>query len=139
MTIKEQINADFIAAYKAKEMGKKDFLGLIKGEIKLNEGRGIEATDENVIKILTKMTKSAEAIMEAKEGKSHAYLEIEWMKPYMPTMMSEDEIESKLHVYMSTCNADEMNVGSIMKYFNSEFKGKVDNALLSKLVKEELS
>ena len=33
MTIKEKINADFLTAFKAKDMVKKTFLGFVKSEI----------------------------------------------------------------------------------------------------------
>lgn len=36
MTLKDRINQDFLVAFKNKEMDKKNFLGLIKGEIQNN-------------------------------------------------------------------------------------------------------
>ena len=39
MSLKEQINADFLAAYKNKEMAKKNFLGVLKGSIQTKEGK----------------------------------------------------------------------------------------------------
>ena len=136
MNLKERIDKDFMVAFKAKAMGKKTFLGLIKGEIQLNVGRGIEATDENVLKVLTKMKKSAEAIMEA-NPKATAYLEIDWLDSYMPTLMSEFEINRALDHYLEDGGVS--NMGAIMGYFNKHFKGKVDNSVLSRLVKDELS
>ena len=57
-TLKEKINSDFMVAFKNKEMDKKNFLGLIKGEIQLQEGRGVESTDENILIVLKKLEKS---------------------------------------------------------------------------------
>ena len=53
--LKETISKDFMKAFKAKDMNKKNFLGVVKGEIQLQEGRGIEATDENVLKVLKRL------------------------------------------------------------------------------------
>jgi len=39
MSLKEQIQADFMTAFKAKDMDKKNFLGLIKSEIQNEFGR----------------------------------------------------------------------------------------------------
>ena len=48
MTLKEKINADFMSAFKNKETDKKNFLGVVKGEIQNEEGRSGEITDEGV-------------------------------------------------------------------------------------------
>ena len=58
MTLKEQINADFMFAFKNKEMEKKNFLGVVKGEIQNEEGRSGIASDDVVLGILKKMEKS---------------------------------------------------------------------------------
>jgi uncharacterized protein YqeY len=55
MTLKEQINADFMSAFKNKEMDKKNFLGVVKGEIQNEEGRSGTVTDEVVLSILKKI------------------------------------------------------------------------------------
>mgnify|MGYP003649406010 FL=1 len=56
--LKDRVSKDFMEAFKARDMDKKNFLGVVKGEIQLQEGRGIDATDENVLKVLKKIEKS---------------------------------------------------------------------------------
>ena len=58
MSLKERINADFMAAFKAKEMDKKNFLGVVKGEIQNEVGRSGKDDDETVMGILKKIEKS---------------------------------------------------------------------------------
>jgi uncharacterized protein YqeY len=58
MTLKERIHTDFMEAFKAKDMVRKNFLGILKGEIQNEEGRGTVATDAVVMSILKKMEKS---------------------------------------------------------------------------------
>ena len=58
MTLKEQINADFMAAFKAKDMDRKNFLGVVKGEIQNEAGRSGKEDDDTVLAILKKMEKS---------------------------------------------------------------------------------
>jgi len=58
MSLKEQIQADFMTAFKAKDMDKKNFLGLIKSEIQNEFGRSGKEDDETVLGILKKMEKS---------------------------------------------------------------------------------
>ena len=38
--LKKRILKDFMVAFKQKKLNKKNFLGVIKGEIELQEGRG---------------------------------------------------------------------------------------------------
>ena len=66
MLLKEKINLDFVEAYKAKQMDKKNFLGVLKGAIQAQEGRMIDSTDENVLKVIKAMEKGIHT------GKSHA-------------------------------------------------------------------
>ena len=88
-TLKEKINSDFMVAFKNKEMDKKNFLGLIKGEIQLQEARGIESIDKNVLVILKRLEKSL-----IQNGDENSKKELEYLSPYMPKMMSEDEIRN---------------------------------------------
>ena len=61
--------------------------------------------------------------------------ELESIKPYLPTMMGEDRIREILHDYKAN---GLNNVGQMMGEFNKVYKGKADNALVSKIVKEVL-
>ena len=82
MTLKERINADFMIAFKAKEMERKNFLGVVKGEIQNEEGRGSTATDEVVLSILKKIEKSL-----IQTNTEESLGELEYIKPYLPKMM----------------------------------------------------
>jgi uncharacterized protein YqeY len=130
MSLKEKINEDFILAFKAKEMEKKNFLGVIKGEIQNEESRNVGVTDESVMGILKKMEKSLK-----QTNTEESLIELEYIKPYLPTLMDEVLIRSILESYKND-GVDEM--GKMMSAFNKEYKGKADNSLVSKLVKEIL-
>lgn len=130
-TLKEKINSDFMIAFKNKEMDKKNFLGLIKGEIQLQEGRGIESTDENILIVLKKLEKSL-----SQNGDENSKKELEYLSPYMPKMMSEDEIRN---IIINLKEEGLNNLGQIMGEFNKNFKGKADNKLVSQVAKEVLN
>jgi uncharacterized protein YqeY len=131
MTLKEQINADFMAAFKAKEMQKKNFLGVVKGEIQNEVGRTGKDDDETVMGILKKMEKSLK-----QTNTAESLAELEFIKPYLPEMMDEILIRSIIESYKNTGITD---MGRMMGAFNKEYKGKADNALVSKIVKEVLA
>ena len=129
MELIKQINADFMTAFKAKEMEKKNFLGVIKGEVQAQQGRGVEATDENVLKVIKKIEKSLKEV-DTDESKR----ELSYLEPYLPKMLSEEETKKLLDEFVST--QESVNIGSIMKYFNSNYKGVVDNKIVQTLAKQ---
>lgn len=129
MELIKQINADFMTAFKAKEMEKKNFLGVIKGEVQAQQGRGVEATDENVLKVIKKIEKSLKEV-DTDESKR----ELSYLEPYLPKMLSEVETKKLLDEFVST--QESVNIGSIMKYFNSNYKGVVDNKIVQTLAKQ---
>jgi len=130
MSLKEKINEDFMIAFKAKEMEKKNFLSVLKGEIQNEESRNGGVTDESVMSILKKMEKSLK-----QTNTEESLIELAYIKPYLPTLMDEVLIRSILESYKND-GVDEM--GKMMSAFNKEYKGKADNSLVSKIVKEIL-
>ena len=128
--LKETINQDFMTAFKAKDMNKKNFLGVIKGEIQNAELRGISPTDENVLNILRKMEKSL-----TQTNTTESLAELEYIKPYLPQMMSEKLIREKVLTYKKSGIT---NLGQIMGEFNKHYKGQVDNKMVSEIAKEIL-
>ena len=131
MSLKERINEDFMAAFKAKEMNKKNFLGVVKGEIQNEVGRSGKDDDETVMGILKKIEKSLK-----QTNTAESLAELEYIKPYLPIMMGEERIREILHNYKSN---GLNNVGQMMGEFNKTFKGMADNAVVSKIVKEVLA
>ena len=128
--LKERINQEFMEAFKAKDMDKKNFFGVIKGEIQNAELRGISPTDDNVLDILKKMEKSLLQI-----GTTEALLELENIKPYLPVMMSRERITEIIMNYKLNGLT---GIGQMMNEFNKTFKGMADNKLVSEVIKENL-
>jgi uncharacterized protein YqeY len=131
MSLKERINADFMAAFKAKEMEKKNFLGVVKGEIQNEAGRSGKDDDETVMGILKKIEKSLK-----QTNTTESLTELEYIKPYLPVMMDEISIRSIIRTFKKEGIDD---VGKMMGAFNKVYKGKADNAVVSKIVKEVLA
>ena len=129
-------------AYKAKDMTKKNFLGVLKGAIQTQEGKSIESTDENVLKVIKSMEKGVnETIVDRKtEGMdvSEQEAELSYLKPYIPTPMSEDVIREKVRLII--IEAPNKNIGTLMGMFNKQNAGQpFDNKIVSNIIKEELA
>jgi len=143
MILKEKINADFMEAYKSKDMEKKNFLGVLKGAIQTQEGKQIESTDENVLKVIKALENGIVETIESKikigQDTIKSELELSYLKPYMPTLMSEDEIRSIVKEFLNREGINK-NQGFLMGMFNKEQKGKAfDNKAVSKIINEELA
>ena len=142
MTLKEQIDNDFKEAYKARNMAKKTFLGVVKGAIQTQEGNMFPSTDENVLKIVKKFEKSINEMITSKIKLGHSVedekLELEYIQPYLPQLMGEDEIRAIVKELVSRPDINK-NQGVLMGTFNREQKGKAfDNKTVSKIITESL-
>ena len=137
--IKEQINKDYMAAFKAKNTVAKNLLSVIKGEIQTQEkNTGVEnLSDEDVIKILTKTAKSLNETIKSLvpvDGKGEdivqAVAELAIIQCYLPKQMSKEEVTQKV---TELVNSGITNIGSIMKEFA---KLPVDKKMVSEVIKE---
>ena len=126
--LKEKINVDFLEAFKSKDMARKNFLGLLKGEIQTDEGRGTITTDKTVITILRKMEKSLK-----QTNNEQSLNELKYLESYLPKLMDEDQIR----IIILNYKADGLTqMGQIMGKFNKEYYGLADNQLVSTIVAE---
>ncbi len=97
--------------------------------------KGSEPTDEDLIQIIMKTLKE---LADEKEGYQKVGNEVkvndilhqeEILKKYLPKMLSEEEIREEI------AKMDDKSMPSIMKYFKTNFQGKVDMSLVSKIAK----
>jgi uncharacterized protein YqeY len=132
-TLKEKINQDFMVAFKSKEMEKKNFLGVIKGEIQNAEGRGVESNDENVMSILKKVEKSLKESIKSGDVESEFQLNI--LNEYLPKLMSSEDVKKEVELIVQE---GAKNIGMVMGSFNKKFQGKADNSEVRKFAEEIL-
>lgn len=144
MTLKEQINKDYMTAFKMKNTVTKNLLSVIKGEIQtVEKNTGIEnMSDEDVLKILTKTSKSLkETIASLEKNQSGitnddlvvAKEELDIVSSYLPKQMSKEEITQKV---TELVNSGITNIGSIMKEFAQL---PADKKMVSEVVKEVMN
>jgi len=92
MLLKQRINADFMEALKNKQTDKKNFLGVIRGEIQNEEFRALGIGDDaTVLNILRKIEKSLK-----QTNTAESLAELEYIKPYLPAEMTEADIVAKI-------------------------------------------
>lgn len=135
--IKERIKQDFVVAYKAGEMEKKNFLGLLKSAIDTEEkNKARDLTGDEILSIISKFEKSTTEMLEKAdrdELKVQAENEMIIIKSYLPEKMSEDEIRKEV---VDAISSGANNIGQIM----AKFKDKpADKKLVSQIAQSELS
>lgn len=147
MATLEQIEKDFIAAFKAKDEKTKNLLGMIKSAIKNKEIEIQKPLEEaDVIEVLSKEAKKRKESAQAyKDGgrddlAEQETSEYETLKKYLPEQLSEDavrDIVKQSIAEVGTSSPADMGkvIGSVM----GKVKGQAEGGLVSKLVKEELS
>ena len=131
MTLKEQINADFMTAFKGKNAIAKGILSVVKGEIQTVEKNvGTDnLSDAEVTKILTKTVKSLkETITLSNDEKSKVELSV--IEVYLPTQMSKEEVTAKV---TELVNSGITQIGAIMKEFATL---PADKKMVSESIKE---
>ena len=131
MTLKEKINADFMTAFKSKNMVSKSILSVVKGEIQTVEKNigSDNLSDAEVMKILTKTVKSLkETITLSNDEKSK--LELAIVEVYLPTQMSKEEVTAKV---TELVNSGITQIGAIMKEFATL---PADKKMVSESIKE---
>ena len=139
--IKEQINKDYMTAFKTKNTVAKNLLSVVKGEIQTAEkNTGVEnLSDEDVLKILIKSSKSLKETIKSLapiDGKGEdivqACAELAIIESYLPKQMTKLEIESKVDELLSNGITQ---IGQIMKEFAQL---PVDKKIVAEVVKTKL-
>ena len=137
--IKEQINKDYITAFKEKNTVAKNLLSVVKGEIQtIEKNTGVDnLSDEEVLKILTKTAKSLNETIKALspiDGKGEDLVqacdELAIVQCYLPKQMSREEVTEKVKELV---NSGITNIGAIMKEFAQL---PADKKIVSEVIKE---
>ena len=151
MSLKQNILNDLKSAMKAKESDRLKVLRSLKAKIlekEISERKGGEAklSDEQVTEVLLKAAKQRkESIEQFEKGgrqdlaESEKY-ELDIIEGYLPEMMSEEEIREEVQKQIEEMGAETMaDMGQVMGALMGKLKGKAEGAVISRIVKEELS
>lgn len=134
MTLEAKINSDYIEAFKSRKTLVKTILGVVKGDVDNTKKNLMVETlpDQEVLKILNRFAKNLnENVRVANDEKSK--MELEVINSYLPTLMSREEVESKV----SELIARGVNtMPMIMKEFSNL---SADKKMVSDIVKTKLN
>lgn len=149
MELEKRIQADMVAAMKAKEAVKLSSLRAIKAAImlaKTAEGATGEVCDQDIVKIIQKLVKqrkeSAQQYNDAgrPELAANEVAEMEAMEVYLPKQLSEAEVEAELVKIIAEVGATQPSeMGKVMGVATKRLAGLADGRVISTLVKKLLA
>ena len=147
MTISDQINADFMEAYKAKDGAKSSALRMLKNAIKNAEiEKRSPLDDTETIKLLRKELKSREeATADYNKGGRGEMAEKEeneakLISTYLPAEMSDEDIKKIIESTSSEQNISSISdFGKLMSALMPKVTGKADGSRVSALAREYLN
>ena len=143
MTLKEQVQKDFIEAMKARQEDRKNTLSMLKAAIQRWEvdGEKKDATDEVVLTIIQKEVKQRRdaAAGFRSGGKEDMALkeeaEMKILESYLPEQMSEDEVRSVVTETLTAAGiSTKAEMGKAMGLVMAKLKGKADGTLINQVV-----
>ena len=148
MTIYEQIQKNFIVAYKAKDENAKAALSSIKAEVTKAEkaAPSFVATDAEMIKIINKAIKQREESIKMYETGGRPELvqkeadEATVLRNYMPAQMTNQEITLALKEILQDLSVTITNpqalVGKSIGEFNKRYQGRADIGTVKGIVNQ---
>ncbi len=149
MELEKQIQADMVAAMKAKEAVRLASLRAIKAAIllaKTAEGGSGEVSDQDIVKLIQKLVKqrkeSAQQYNDAgrPELAENEMAEAAAMEVYLPKQLSEAEVEAELVKIIAEVGASKpSDMGKVMGVATKKLAGLADGKAISAKVKELLA
>jgi uncharacterized protein YqeY len=147
MALLERVQADMVAAMKAKDEARLNAIRMIKAALQKHQIDSMkpldEATEQQVLKILVKQRTDA-AEMFRKGGRAEQAekeeAERKLIEGYMPAEASEDDVASALDAALAETGATSLKqMGVVMKATQAKLAGKrVDGKALSEKVRSRL-
>ena len=135
----DQIKANNIKAMKEHDNDARAVLSIVLTKFKLAEvearAKGLEIGDVELIAIIQKTLKELD---DERSGYVATHNEvrtasidkqIETIKAFLPTMMSEEEIKNII------LSLEDKSIPNIMKHFKANYAGKVDMGLVNKIAR----
>lgn len=146
-TLKGQILDDLKIAMKQGDKTKISVLRILNSEIKNKEiDKSTSLSDEMVVEVIMSQTKKRKDSMEAygRGGRQDLFdqeqAELEILNCYLPEQINEGEIRIIVSDTIRELGAKSpFEMGKVMGVLVPKLKGKADNSVVSRIVKEELN
>ena len=131
----DQVTSDIKEAMKAKEKERLNALRYLKSLLLENKtSKNPKPELDVVVAHQKKLKDSMEAYPTESEQRQKISEEIEFLKPYLPTPMAEEDVRKIISDILS--KMEKPHIGMIMKELSPQIKGKFDGKAANKIVQE---
>ena len=145
MSLKNRLNDDLKYAMKNKDTLRLNTIRFVKKyiqELETSAGHNGDATDDEVLKIISKLVKQGKDAAEQYKSAGRMDLynvemsQIVVLETYLPKQMSDDEISIEIDKVMMETGST--NMGVLMKELNIRLTGRADGKTISRILKTKL-
>ena len=129
MKLKERILADKTQATRDSNKSLSILLGVVLGEIERRPDKN--DSDEIVLNIIKKMVENSKIC--------GVEFEITNLEKYLPTQITEEELETIITDFMTTENIEsKKDIGKVMAHLKSNYNGQYDGKIASIIISKKL-
>lgn len=148
MTLEEKIYQDYVAALKAKDKPRVEFLSFIRAELKnyAIDLKKKQLDDQEALSVLKKQRKR---LLDSKDSFSSSgredllsalEKELALLDSYLPQLLADNELIQIIETVISQIQASSLkDMGRVMKEVISQVGVRADSAKVSQIVKSKLS
>ncbi len=147
MTLRERLHADTIAAMRSRDALRRDVLRMVQNSIyNVEKSKRITLSDEDLLAVLTRETKTRRESVEAFRGGGREDLaakeeaEIAILAEYLPEGLTEDELRTLVDQGVAeTGAASARDLGKVMGWLSPRIRGRADGKVAAGLVAQALA
>ncbi len=146
MNLKERLNEEMKRAMKAQDKGRLSAIRMARGAIRdkeINDQKELE--DDGVLEVIASQIKKRKDALEQlrKSDRSEVVeaeeAQIQVLQEFLPTQLSEAEIETLVVKVIAETNATSMrDMGKVMGKLIPQLRGKADHSVVSQMVRQKL-
>ncbi len=146
MELKEQLNEDMKQAMRARDKNRLSAIRMVRGAVRDKEiNSQVELDDDGVVEVIaSQIKKRKDALEQLRQSNRDNLVEAEMeqiniLQEFLPAQLSEEEIEAVVTDAIEELGATSMrDMGKVMGKLVPQLRGKVDNSVVSQIVRQKL-
>ena len=146
MGLKEQLNEDMKQAMRAKDKNRLSAIRMVRGAVRDKEiNSKVELDDDGVLEVIASQIKKRKDALEQLRKSNRDDLidaemeQINMLQEFLPAQLSVEEIETAVTGAIEELGATSMrDMGKVMGKLVPQLRGKVDNSVVSQIVRQKL-
>lgn len=147
MTLRERLHDDTIAAMRSGDVLRRDVLRMVQNAIyNIEKSKRITLSDEDLLAVLTRETKTRRESVEAFRGGGREDLaakeeaEIAILAEYLPAVLTDVELRALVEQGVAETGATSArDLGKVMGWLSARTRGRADGKVVAGLVAQALA